>query len=412
MLRALKRFTIVIWTVGLAACEGGPVDPDVSGPWQSVAAGDQFTCALTTSGHAWCWGSGIFGQLGNGATASVGRPVEVSGDHVFRTLAVGSDHACGITVQGGTWCWGLNDFSELGSSTGFCNATFPFARCASTPRRVELAPVFDSIAVAGYASCGLTASGQAHCWGWSDHGQVGSGAVGAVLDLPTLVTGAPQFTSLSLDIYHACATTAASGLYCWGSNAHGQLATDSIATPRCGVGEGFLCSASPVASAAGLLATRVSAGSTHTCAVVDGDGVWCWGSNQYGALGNPGTTGGRTPVRVTGSDAFVRVDAGFDHSCAIDADGAAWCWGLNSFGQLGVVTVSEACAAFGSAAPCRNSPGLVASSAAFTSISTGSGHACGLSDDGEIWCWGRGAAGQLGDDRSLSSNTPVRVAHP
>ena len=403
--------TLMLLT-SLAACSGDPGGPGSVGPWAQVAAGDQFTCGLTTGGEAWCWGAGLFGQLGNNATASQAQPVRVAGEHRFRTIAVGSDHACGISPDQSTWCWGLNDFSELGATTASCNASFPFARCARVPVAVLGAQAFTSVVVSGYASCGLTPAGDTYCWGWSDHGQAGSGSVLDVIDHPTKVAG-PRFTALSLDIYHVCGRTAAGALYCWGSNDHGQLGADTTATIHCGSGIGaFPCAPSPIASAAGLSVRSVATGGFHTCALTETDGIWCFGSNQYGALGNPGTLGGPDPVKVAGGVTFTAVDAGEDHTCALAVDGSPWCWGLNTFGQLGVGSVSEACPAFGSARPCHTSPGLVQTPISLVAISTGSGHTCGLTADGEIWCWGRGTAGQLGDGRSVSSDALVRVQHP
>jgi alpha-tubulin suppressor-like RCC1 family protein len=407
------RLTIMLLLPLLGACGGDGSGPAGAGPWAQVAAGDQFTCGLTTTGEAWCWGAGLFGQLGNNATTSQSSPVRVAGGHVFRSIAVGSDHVCAIAPDQTAWCWGLNDFSELGASTIACSPSLPFARCARIPVHVTGAPSFASVVVAGYASCGLTPGGEAYCWGWSDHGQTGSGAVLDIIDHPARVTGGPRFLALSLDIYHACGRTTSSSLFCWGSNDHGELAADNAATVACGSGIGaFPCAPSPVEAASGLSVASVSAGSAHTCALTTADGLWCWGSNQDGALGNPTTLGGPAPVKVAGGVAFTAVDAGEDHTCALGPDGSPWCWGLNTYGQLGVGVVNEVCPAFGSARPCHTSPGLVQVPVSLVSISAGSGHTCGVSADGEIWCWGRGTAGQLGDGRGVDSDALVKVLHP
>ena len=187
---------------------------------------------------------------------------------------------------------------------------------------------------------------------------------------------------------------------------------DSSQTPRCGTGSGFFCTITPVRAASGFTAAQVSAGNTHTCAVTSAGQAWCWGSNDYGALGNSASLGGRIPVPVTGTQVWTALSAGADHTCALDDGGAAWCWGVNAYGQLGVATVSEACPAFGSAQLCRTSPIAVNSALDFAQISAGSSHTCALTTDGEIWCWGRGTEGQLGNGGWLSSSAPVHVAAP
>lgn len=393
----------------LAAC-GESLLP-TRGAWTQVVAGDLFTCALASEGAAWCWGQGSLGQLGNGATLAQTTPAPVAGGITFRSLAAGSNHVCGVTAAGAAWCWGYDDYGELGLTTGACNNNLRFFRCSDVPMAVQGAPALDSIVVAAYTSCGLARDGAAWCWGLNDHGQLGTGsAVGVVTDTPTHVVGSRIFQAITLDVNHACALTSGA-LYCWGSNDFGQLGADTLLMPRCGSGVGFRCATSPVAAAAGLAAASVSAGSTHTCALAPGGAAYCWGSNEYGVLGDPSAVGGTTPVRVTGGATLVQVSAGADHTCAVDVAGQSWCWGLDTFGQLGG-TAANACPAFGNARPCAMQPVAVSGAPRLAAVSAGSGHTCGLTPDGEIWCWGRGVEGQLGDGNSASGATPVRVMHP
>ena len=403
---------LVAMSFALGGC-GDPSGPGTEVRWSQVAAGDFFTCALTTAGKAYCWGAAIFGQLGNDDVVPSATPIAVAGGHTFRALAVGSDHACGLDLGGAAWCWGLNDYRELGLATAACNDKFIFAACARLPMAVSGAHSFDSIVVAGYSSCALTANLTTFCWGWNVHGQVGSGPVGGVVNAPAQILSSRRFVALTLDISHACGVMASDSIFCWGSNIYGQLGADTLQTPRCPLAGGtpFYCTVSPVYSGAGLVASRVSAGSTHTCALNDVGDAWCWGSNEYGVLGNSTALGGRVPVPVLGGHAWSMISSGADHTCALD-NGAAWCWGVNTYGQLGVATVSEACHAFISAQVCRTTPIAVASGVAFASISAGSSHTCALTSEGDIWCWGRGIEGQLGDGLSQTSSAPVRVATP
>jgi len=403
---------LVAMSLALGAC-GDPAGPGTAVRWSQVAAGDFFTCGLTTAGTAYCWGAAIFGQLGNDDVVSSATPVAVAGGHTFRTLAVGSDHACGLDLAGAAWCWGLNDYYELGLATAACNDKFIFASCARVPMAVSGAHSFDSIVVAGYSSCALTATHATFCWGWNVHGQVGSGPVGGTTDAPAPILSSRQFVALTLDISHACGVMASDSIFCWGSNIYGQLGADTLQTPRCPNtgGTPFFCTVSPVYSGAGLVASRVSAGSTHTCALTDSGDGYCWGSNEYGVLGNSSALGGRVPVLVAGSHAWRAISAGSDHTCALE-NGAAWCWGVNTYGQLGVATVSEACHAFISAQVCRTTPIAVASGIGYATISAGSSHTCALTSDGDIWCWGRGIEGQLGNGLSQTSSAPVHVENP
>ena len=101
----------------------------------------------------------------------------------------------------------------------------------------------------------------------------------------------------------------------------------------------------PVASAE-VAVTDVSAGDEFSCAVIEDGSVWCWGYNTYGNLGDGTTTERHEPVRVTllGGGFVtnaVAVDTGETHACALTSDGAVWCWGGNDFGQLGDGTTAE-----------------------------------------------------------------------
>jgi alpha-tubulin suppressor-like RCC1 family protein len=409
--RAPLSAPCLVAVLALAAC-GESLLP-TSGAWTQVVAGDLFTCALAADGAAWCWGQGSLGQLGNHATIAQTTPARVAGGITFGSLAAGSSHVCGVTAAGAVWCWGYDDYGELGLVTGACNNNLRFFSCSDVPMAVPGAPPLDSIVAAAFTTCGLARDGAAWCWGLNDHGQRGTGGpVGVATDTPARVVGGLTFQAITLDVNHACARTAGGILYCWGSNDFGQLGADTLLTPRCGSGVGFYCAMAPVASAAGLAAATVSAGSTHTCALAPGGMGYCWGSNEYGVLGNPSAPGGSAPVRVAGASVFTQISSGADHTCAVDADGEAWCWGLDTFGQLGNASTSSACPAFGNVRVCATSPALVLGAPTFKAVSAGSGHSCGLTPGGEIWCWGRGAEGQLGDGASMSSETLVRVARP
>ena len=99
--------------------------------FQSISAGYHHTCGLTTAGAAYCWGRNRDGQLGNGSTMSSptpATPVAVSGGLVFQSISAGWDHTCGITTTGDGYCWGGDDEGELGNGGG---------GGASTPARVS-----------------------------------------------------------------------------------------------------------------------------------------------------------------------------------------------------------------------------------------------------------------------------------
>jgi alpha-tubulin suppressor-like RCC1 family protein len=115
-----------------------------------------------------------------------------------------------------------------------------------------------------------------------------------------------------------------------------------------------------------------------------------------------------TPFRPSLSVAFTSIEMGHSHTCGIIADGRSFCMGLNEYGQLGTLDPMQRCVS--GMTPCTPTPLPVSTEARFTSLGLSLNHSCGLTSDGEAWCWGFGLGGQLGDGLRTNSQTPVRVA--
>lgn len=400
------RFPVVLLALAASACSGD-IGPDTP-VFRSVSAGDGFSCALASDGSAWCWGNGTFGQLGTGTTGVSVTPSRVAGSQRFVQITSGNSHACALDESGLAWCWGLNDFRELGTRTANCNNNLQFLSCSHRPVPVDGSRRFTKIAAAGYYTCGLDPDGAAWCWGWSNYGQVGSGAGGEVFVAPTRVLGGHSFVALALDAFHACGLTGAGSLYCWGSNRAGELgaATGDSCTPTAGATAP--CSPAPVAAARGLAGVEASLGASHTCLLTAEGAAWCWGSNAFGALGSPGSSGGFEPVPVAGGRLYRSISAGRDHNCAIASDYGLYCWGSNAYGESGPAATAT-CQGREGPVLCEPVPVRLHGAPRFVELSAGASHSCGRTAEGEIFCWGRGTEGQLGNGSQTSTSTPSRV---
>lgn len=359
----------------------------------AIASGSTATCTIDAGGRAYCWGEGTSGQLGNGESRNSPTPVAVDttgalgGIALSHVAAGGSGAMCALGNKA-AFCWGANGLGQLGNGTQ-TNAAVPVAVDVT-----GLDPLVD-ISMGSYHSCVLEESGHAYCWGANSYGQLGRGNNTSSLVPVAVDMSAPSaFTAIGAGTDHTCAISSAQRTYCWGNGAQGRLGDDST-----------IPALTPSQVSAPLkLATMTDAGGAHACAVDTGGRLHCWGSSQSGQVGDARVFQTSTAVSIAESGALAgvkltAVSAGDMHSCALSSSGGVRCWGANDEGQLGNGN--------------RNSSPLPVvvdlAGKSMQSIGTGHWHTCGLSTDGQVYCWGGGGNGQLGVAGVSQSSTPVPV---
>ncbi len=297
------------------------------------------------------------------------------------SLAAGWAHTCAADMESGQiHCWGWGERGQLGE-----NRTLN----RSAPVPVAFDQRLYGLSSLGGHTCGVSIEGGLFCWGDNARGQLGDGTT-LYRTTPTLVTGlASGVTQVSVGWEHTCARLATGAVKCWGASNEGRLGTGHTSDqtePR------------DVLALTGAVA--VAAGEAHSCALIAGGQMRCWGRNSSGQVGD-GTWVTRTiPVVIDPGMSVVAIDAGVSHTCALGASGAMRCWGYNGNGQLGDGTNSSRNVAV-------NVDGL---GSGVARISTGGYHSCAVRSDQSLRCWGYNGYGQLGVGSNSDHNRPQLVA--
>jgi alpha-tubulin suppressor-like RCC1 family protein len=329
------------------------------------------------------WGYNGLGCLGNGTTISSSKPIAVPLPAGVSAVAItaGSFHNLAITNDG-VYTWGGGVLTAV-------KVLFPAA----------VTEVTDIAAGAGH-SLAITDDGL-YAWGGNSSGQLGDGTTTSRPD-PVKVSFPPSVTaifSVAAGSYHSLAVTD-DGLYAWGSNGGAQLG-DGTRINR----------AAPVKVAlpgAVTAVTAIAGGGFHSLALTN-DGVYAWGNNTFGQLGNGSITDSAVPVKVvfnsfkkTPPTALTAIAAGFWHSLAI-GDGNIYGWGYGNNGELGSPAGSTNVFPVKAVFPKKIGPIV------FTTVSAGDMHSLALSNAGEVYGFGNNSEGQLGTNTN-GGPTPTKVA--
>jgi len=195
-------------------------------------------------------------------------------------------------------------------------------------------------------------------------------------------------------------------LKCWGLNDQGQLGHNNTHNKGDHIGE---MGASLPLGYLGEQVEHIDAGNKHTCALLIGGKVACWGMNTSGqlGLGNKNNLGDGVSVRgvsLAYLDAYVdfgtdlvpiQISAGGNHSCILFVVGSIKCWGDNRYGQLGygnTNNVGDDPNEMGDNLP------FVQLGAEVVQITTGAMSTCVIFENGAVKCWGANGNGQLGQE--------------
>lgn len=262
---------------------------------EAVATGFAHTCAILDDGSVWCWGNNNYGQLGVGNSSNSGNwrfsPSEVimpSGTSAI-AISLGDEHSCMVVDDGRLFCWGNNGYGQLGDGT---------STSKNIPTQILSIFQYISVSLGSSHSCAITTLKSLNCWGWNNYQQLGinSGTYQSTTPQYTLLPAGSQVSSVISGYRSSCAILVTMEMYCWGVDDENKLNTEyncnNDMTNGCyGDHRG---TPALVQLPTGRNAIGAIMGHTNTCVLIDNGGIYCFGSNGYGQLGN-GSTAGNGP---------------------------------------------------------------------------------------------------------------------
>ena len=253
-------------------------------------------------------------------------------------------------------------------------------------------------------SVALRSDGTVLTAGDDTHGQLGDGTIGGgnrtTFGQVVLAPGGANLSGIvavSGGGQHSLALKSDGTVWAWGRNINGQLGNGAN-----------MNSAVPVQVGAGIAAfnthvVAVSAGTSHSLALTDDGKVWAWGFNNNGQLGDGTTTSSTVPIQVKVSAGgaqlsnIEQISAGEDDSVALTSGGLVLVWGCNMFGEVGDNTTTNA------PYPTQTTNTLMGT---IVQISAGTYHNVAVNTLGDVYAWGQGGFGQIGDNNTADALVP------
>lgn len=324
----------------------------------------------------------------------------------------GNMHTCALIDDHTGKCWGYNYHGELGQGDKEYRGD-QSGEMGNSLKVINMGAEPIMFATGGEHTCALLTYSQMKCWGRNNKGQLGIGntkSKGKTHDelvYKLLTTKLGEHEAVAFIVagdHHTCALLLTSRIKCWGHAFYGQLALgdkDNRGDDHTEMGDNLPYSK----LGSGLRFSDLSAGGNHNCALTTDGEMKCWGSNDYGELGQGNTRrqgsneekiGNSIPFTSLGSGLTVFMfSCGSEHNCVIFTDGSLKCWGNNERGQLG----------YGDKEARGDEPYEMGNNLTFVDVGTGRTvldvcggyrHSCAVLDNYSLKCWGWNKYAQLG----------------
>ncbi|WP_437724001.1 RCC1 domain-containing protein [Sorangium sp. So ce861] len=274
---------------------------------KAAQAGAYHTCAVLNGDQLKCWGLNANGQLGLGDLKNRGDAelemffvptIPLGGGRTAKSVAAGAYHTCVLLDDDRVKCWGRNDAGQLGLG----DLTQRGGTAGTKPEFISTVPLDNlddkakAIVAGTFHTCAILGDDTVKCWGDNEAGQLGqdhrNNLGGTLSTTPETFNSIPlggPVKALSAGSSHTCAILGDGTVKCWGDNQFGQLGLGD--TEDRGDDPGEIAGLLPVDLGPGLTAKAIAAGAAFTCALLNTDQIKCWGHSKGGALGFPGCSG-------------------------------------------------------------------------------------------------------------------------
>ncbi|MCL1808283.1 MAG: S-layer homology domain-containing protein [Clostridiales bacterium] len=349
----LLTVTILLSVFFIPAAEASATN--VTQKTTAVSGGMSHSIALKDDGTVWTWGSNQQWQLGSDEdVAEQTTPKQVADISLITSISAGYDFSVALKYDGSVYVFGPGGD----------------------------APIYQVSGLSGIVS---VAAGQADGLALDKDGAVWHWVVGYT---PSRISELKNVAAVAVGGRHFLALTSSGEVWTWGANWSGQLGNDSMddsEVPK---------------KVEGLVnIVSIAAGYSHSLAVASDGSVFAWGSNTYGQLGDGTTEASLTPIKVEKMANAVTASAGNETSVALTAKNEIYTWGYGEYGQRGdnSVTISE------------KTPTKIETEGTPVFISSGVYHNFYVSDNGNLYAWGRNRNSQIGTGKSSNESKPCKV---
>jgi alpha-tubulin suppressor-like RCC1 family protein len=321
---------------------GATVLSDARLAFRSVSRGGSHACAIAdratapiAKGVIYCWGDNTFGQSFNHGSPSYDIAesyAQPPSGTTWTAVTAGRNHSCALNSTGDIYCWGFNGGGQLGLGD-------TSDRVGPTKVTLPLGAKATAVSAGQGHVCAVLTDGKLACWGNGMQGQLGNGGTNDIGDDEALsaansiitMPGGKRAVSVSTGNDHTCVILDDGKVTCWGFAGQGRLGNGANAG-------NVLSPPAPVALPAPGTALSVAAGGSHTCALLTNRQISCWGLNNDGQIGlgtNIDQLVPGAPVRLPRNEPAAAIATGNDHTCALLAGDDVACWGSNQSGRSG-----------------------------------------------------------------------------